>query len=110
MVDGARDTDRLVRRTEMGVAGHLGSDGTAQSADLLDVGIGRRLREFPPDMELVRTLRCSPAAFHDQSGVAQMPGQVGKLGTDIAGVDVDDDRLMSADFAWPLSATVPGIT
>jgi hypothetical protein len=66
VIDRARHPDRLVRRAEMRVATDLHRDLAAKAAEGEQVVALGRFGQFPPDMELGRTLGRPPTALDDQ--------------------------------------------
>ena len=93
VIDGARHPDRLVCRAEMRVAADLHGDLAAQPAEGGQILALGRFGQFPPDMELGRTLGRAPAAFDDERGRAEVAGDMVQLRRDVARVEIDDDGL-----------------
>ena len=98
VVHRARHPDRLVRRAEMHVAADLGGNVTAQTADTTDVVALGRLGQRPPDMGLALALGRHAAALHHHGRRAEMALQMGALGRDVAGVEIDHHGLHPQDL------------
>ena len=81
----------------MRVAADLDRDVAAQPAEQGDVLALGGFARAPPDMQLGRDLGRAAAALDDQRRVAKMPDEVVELGGDIAGVEIDHDRLHLPD-------------
>lgn len=93
VIDGAWHPDRLVRGAEMRVAADLHRDLAPQATEGDQVLSLSGFGQFPPDMELGRTLGRAPAAFDDQRRRSDVAGDMVQLGRDVARVEIDDDGL-----------------
>ena len=98
VIDRARHPDRLVGGAEMHVAADLGGNVAAQTADTANVvalgGLGQR----PPDMGLALPLGRHAAALHHHGRRAEVALQMGALGGDVAGVEIDHHGLHLQDL------------
>jgi hypothetical protein len=93
VIDAAGDSDRLMRRAEMGVAANLDGDVAAQTTELCKVIALCGFVELPPHMQLGGAFGGAAAAFHHQSRIAKVLNQVIELGADVACVEIDNDGL-----------------
>ena len=98
VIDAACHPDRLVGGAEMHVAADLGGDVTAQTAYTANVvalgGLGQR----PPDVRFPLPFGCHATALHNHGRRTEVALEMGALGRDIAGVQVDHDGLHLQDF------------
>src|SRR5690606_28832675 len=80
------------------VAADLDRDVAAQPTEKRDILALGRFAQAPPDMQLVETVRRPAAAFDEQCRLAEMTNEVVKLGRNVSGVEVDQDRLHLLDI------------
>ena len=81
----------------MRVAADLRGDVAAQTAQPREVLAFGGLGELPPDMQLLLALGRAAAAFDDQRRRPRCADEVVELGGDVAGVEIDHDRLHLQD-------------
>ncbi len=82
----------------MHVAADLGRDVAAQTTDMANVIAFGGLGQCPPDMGLALAFGCHAPAFHHHGRCAEMALQMGALGRDIAGVEIDHHGLHLQDL------------
>ena len=93
VIDGAGDADRLMGRTEVGIAADLEGDVAAQPAERGEIVAFGGFGELPPDVQLGARPPASGRRSRQSASGGRDAGRDGELGPDVAGVEIDHDGL-----------------